>query len=63
MQFVNHPFYIELMPESPEELRLAQEIFGVKGEVRSVMVRAAADYERTNVVNRFNAAAKKTRQV
>jgi hypothetical protein len=56
MQYVDHPFYIELMPESPDELRVAKKAFGVTEDCRTVMVRATADYERARIVKIFQDA-------
>jgi hypothetical protein len=55
MQYINHPFYVELVPESPEELAVARRTFGAQ-DGRSVMVKAAAEYERAAIVKKFQDA-------
>ena len=57
MRVVNHPFFVELQPESLHELNVARSLFDASGTDRSFLVPAVTDSERRAVIARFHAAA------
>ena len=50
MRIVKHPFFVEFIPESVEELRTARKVFENKADNRSVFAVAAADWEQDDVI-------------
>lgn len=56
MRIVKHPFFVEFIPESVEELRTARKVFDNKADNRSVFAVAAADWEQDDVIAKYDAA-------
>ena len=58
MKVIKHPFFVEFVPESVEELRVARVVFDGKGNNRTVFAVAAAEFEQDDVIAKFQAAMK-----